>query len=430
MSKKTLALICAALFLLGCAGGLAYLRFSPTGALNPRSPDRAMEDMMSPAASSVWLDAVRSGWTPQVSQFEDAAAVRDAALDALSGGPLSFCRADGFSRDNLVYTVYSGDRVLCVCRRAGDGVEIVSGPELEVRRLTFAVPAGASLTINGVEADPAECVPGGAAYGSLTELESRYTQAPALDVYSAQLYGDAEVAASRGGRALEVEEAPDTADFCFTDDCSVTVLAPVGAKVTINGAEAAPTGKGSPAGSLTAPAGYEIPEFDEYAYTGLRDAPEAVSASLDGVALTSAESGGVTLFLPESDAALEEEHAVRVETLLKNALYYGAGLNTAAVVCQFILPDTELYSYYLLSPSAMFWVRNETISIDELETGGFVPLGDDCFLCRADVRCSTKTYYEDRTLDMTYSLLYVRDGDGSWLAADMDCTVTATEKLR
>ena len=442
MKKIWLWIVCVFLFLAAAAGGAAWLYFSPHGALNPGSPEKTMQAYMDASDGAVWKERFCALYVPAVTEFEDAAEVASRLYDAAAGdGPFTFRAEPGAStRDAPVYIVSAGETDLLTVSLAWTGGTWPGGAwsvaalglpagalTAETRTVTVTVPSDASVTLNGIAAAETYITDADVPYGDMTELEKRFDSVPHRVCYTIPgLYGSVTVAASRPDGVTLV--SADGTDWVYTvpdaGAYSFRVTAPSDAVVTVCGAaldaaEAVSTTQ--PELLVDIPSDYaaQLPSYTVYEASGLYSQPEITAAAADGTALEAAtgSDGAVSFALPGS-AALQEAHGALVEQFLTNMCEYGAGHTTRGYPLQYIVPDSALYGYFHTAAGSLVWTVGVTLTYSGITSSDYLALGDDCFFCRAEVQCTTKTSYQTRDLDLRYEMLWVRSGD-TWLLSDL-----------
>lgn len=182
-----------------------------------------------------------------------------------------------------------------------DGTVYFAPTDDMIRTVSATVPGGVTVRINGVRATEewAELTKAEGSSGPLDENGDGSLQV--LDVWTVHgLFFDPQVSAEYLGTSLEVLSS-DSGNYIFNtpDECrfTLTVLAPHGAAVTVNGKTLTPSATAATNddlnGGLTLPGLYGVgcfkllgvtPAFDKYTVSGFLVHP-IVSATLDGAEL-------------------------------------------------------------------------------------------------------------------------------------------------
>ena len=165
-----------------------------------------------------------------------------------------------------------------------------------------------------------------------------------------------------------------------------------------------------------------LPEYTLYEVAGLYTQPELTAADSHGNSvIASVGSDGISLFPVSGSSELQTAHNDRVVSFIENLAEYGAGHTNRSNPGAFTVPGSELAQYFLDARASLVWVVNVTVSYDELTTYDYQPLGDNAFLCKANLVCTTTTPYQKVALDLEYEMLWVNQ-NGSWLVADLAFT--------
>ena len=108
MKKKTL-ILSLAVFLLLTAIGIGWLALSPRGALRSQGPADAAQAFLDAHDRAFFREAYIRLEAPEVSEFEDAAAVAGGVFDAgVPEAPFTFRAASGSGKQQFRYRAYAG----------------------------------------------------------------------------------------------------------------------------------------------------------------------------------------------------------------------------------------------------------------------------------------------------------------------------------
>ncbi len=434
MKKGVLIALCVLLFLAAAAGGAAWLLLSPRGSLRADGPDAVMAQMLeSMDRSSLRAEYVRL-CPPEVSEFENAAEVAGHIFDAAaSHGSFAFRPVPGTeSSDSQDYIISCGDAdLLTAGLRYSDGswsgtLRGLDALSADARTLEILVPEDASLTLNGKAVGAEYIGQRDLVYPDMTELELRFDAPPHRVLYRIPgIYETAAVEAERpGGLTLLYADGirweyttPDAAGRAFC------VTVPGEASVTVSGALLTGTELADVrpyATRLEIPGELQglLPSFSVYAAGGLYTQPEISAVMPDGTILepTVGSDGSITFALPGSQALYDDCHS-RVEEFLRALCEYGAG-HTQYGPTAYAVPGSGISSYMQHAVASLYWTRGVTVRYQEISSGDYVALGDDAFICRGHVMCTTITAHETQELDMHYEMLWVRNGT-AWLIRDL-----------
>lgn len=435
MKKFVLILLCLSVFAMAVGGYGAYLYMTPRGVLRPDGPDQVMQSLLDERDRSAWRDEYVRLCPPAVTPFEDAAKVAADLFDAGAEGAFTFRPVPGTDTERQQdYIVSAGNTDLFLAHLTYDGqrwnadLQGMDALRGSVRTLTVTAPEGTRLTLNGRAVGPEYITDDDVLYPDMTALEMRFDSWPHLVRYTIEgIYEDAELTAQRDGGLVELYSdgsewrytVPDAGGYAFA------VTAPGEAVVTVNGAQLH-------AGDTSAVSSYVtklaipdelqgvLPSYSIYAAGGLYTPVREIRAVMpDGTELTGEEQpdGSVSFPLPGSQALYEACHG-RVEEFLKALCEYGAGHTARAYPGAYTVAGSELLKYLQNATASLYWTAGVTTSYQEISSSDYLPLGDEAFICRGHVLCTTKTKHQTVDLDMRYEMLWIRSGN-NWQVQDL-----------
>lgn len=436
MKKPLLFFLCLVLFIAVVGGAGAYLYLTPRGVLRPDGPDEVMQSVMDGMDPEKWRAEYVRLCPVRVSEFEDAEAVTGDVFDAAVGVKRFFFRPvpGSESEQTQDYLISAGDADLFLAKLTYDGrrwnaaLEGLGSLQAQTRTLTVTVPEGTSVTLNGRAVGPEYMIDDNVLYEDMSALEMRFSRWPHLVRYAVDgIYEDAELTAEReGGLILLYADGsvwrytvPDAAGYAFA------VTAPGEASVTVNGAELTTgevAGVASYVTKLDVPGelqGY-LPSYSIYAAGGLYTPVESIGAVMpDGTVLTgeTAQDGSVSFSLPGSQALYDAHHG-RTEEFLKALCEYGAGHTARYYPAGYTVGGSALQAYIQNAIASLHWTVGVTTSYREISSSDYIPLGENAFLCRGHVDCTTTTRHETVDLDLHFEMLWIRNGN-TWLIQDL-----------
>ncbi len=438
MKKGGLFLLCAAVFLLVCAAGAAWMLFWPTGVFNPAGPEETMQTLLDGTDYAQWKAELSGLWPQEVTEFENRDELFSETFDALAEGQtFTFRTYEGVSTASApAFLVSAGENDLCaVTLRYADGAWAVDGYSIpagllaaKTRTLRVTAPALSTVAVNGVTAAETYITDAAVPYADMTELERRFPDAPHAVLYEIPgICGRVTVSADRDGTAQTLLYAdgtewryapPDAASHSFR------ILAPADAAVSVCGAALTESDR---SGTEPLPLDVDVPEawaasvpaYAVYEASGLYSVPEVTVAAADGTALepVTEADGTLSCAIPGSET-LRAELGDQAAAFLQAYCRYGAHLTGSGAVTAYLAPDTDLWSFIVNSQASLVWILGESVEFHSVTVDDFIPLGDGCCVCAGHVSCTTKTAYETRDLELDYQLLYVRSETG-WLLQDM-----------
>ena len=430
MKKKTL-ILSLAVFLLLTAIGIGWLALSPRGALRSQGPADAAQAFLDAHDRAFFREAYIRLEAPEVSEFEDAAAVAGGVFDAgVPEAPFTFRAASGGGKQQDYILSAGGIDVLTLRASYADGRWSAEPMPLgalrgECRTLTVTVPRGTALTLNGKSVDEGYITESALPFPGLSELEKRFDDPPALVRYAVpDFYGTAELTASRDGGLLLLRSDGTDWEYTMPDALSHTfyAAAPREAEVAVCGAV---LGDGDITASMAYPTLLDIPaelqpylpDYAIYTAGGLCTPPRISAVLPDGTALDAAEAEG-RIFFPLPSAAAPEELTARADAFLRAFLNYGAGHVLGDSPYNYFSGETPLVRYIRNASGSLVWVFGIALTFEDVSLSGFVPLGDDAYLCRAHVDADTVTRYESQELSLDFEMLWVRQNN-VWYCQDL-----------
>lgn len=436
MKKLGLFFLCLLLFAAIVGGFGAYMYLTPRGILRSDGPDAVMQAALDSTDPGKWRSEYTRLCPAAVTEFEDAEKVAGDAFDAaVSGQRFTFRPVlEGGSDRTQDYIISAGGTDLFLAHLTYGGRQwsieyrALDALHAAARTLTVTVPEGTAVTINGKPVGAEYIADDNVLYEDMSALEMRFDSWPHLVRYKVDgIYEDVELTAQReGGLTLLYADGstwnytvPDAGGYAFA------VMAPGEAVVTVNGAELTAedvAGVSSYVTKLDIPGELQgaLPSFSIYAAGGLYTPVTDIRAVMpDGTALSgeTAHDGSVSFPLPGSQALYDANHK-RVEDFLKALCEYGAGHTAAYYPTNYTVAGSDLQRYMQNAVSSLHWTVGVTTKYREISSSDYIPLGDDAFLCRGRVDCSTTTRHETVDLDLHYEMLWVKVNN-NWLIRDL-----------
>lgn len=84
----------------------------------------------------------------------------------------------------------------------------------------------------------------------------------------------------------------------------------------------------------------------------------------------------------------------------------------------YVVPGSPLLLYFQYALDTLHWTRGFTVTFNEVKSWGYVPLGEDAFLCQGMANFTTATRNETRENLVEYEMLWIRRND-TWYIQDM-----------
>ena len=437
MKRSTLLLLCLLVFVLLVGGAAAWMYFSPAGALAPVSAEDAVQEVLDTTDTAEWRAKYVSLCAPETSAFESAETVAGDLFDAaVQGQRLSF-RPDSENTSRLapVYILSAGENDLLTLTASYDKAsrtwKVDEAPlkalQAEARTLAITVPEGSAVSVNGTALSEEYITDSRVPYTGISELETQFDTCPYRMTYTVPgIYEAVQVDVSREAGVLLLYSDGTRFDYTVPDagTHAFRVTAPQEAAVTAGGAlltdaqvvSFAPLSTHVDIPDELAGA---LPVYTVYAAGGLYSDPTFAAALPDGTALTptTGADGFPTFELPGNEVLWSECHK-RVENYMQEIAGYGSGNTASNYPTGYVAPGSSLMLYFQYALDTLHWTRGWTVTFNEVKSWGYVPLGEDAFLCQGEVNFTTATRHETRENIVDYEMLWVRQ-NGTWYIQDM-----------
>lgn len=437
MKRSTLLLLCLLVFVLLVGGAAAWMYFSPAGALAPVSAEDAVQEVLDTTDTAEWRAKYVSLCAPETSAFESAETVAGDLFDAaVQGQRLSF-RPDSEKTSRLapVYILSAGENDLLTLTASYDKAsrtwKVDEAPlkalQAEARTLAITVPEGSVVSVNGTALSEEYITDSHVPYTGISELETQFDTCPYRMTYTVPgIYEAVQVDVSREAGVLLLYSDGTRFDYTVPDagTHAFRVTAPQEAAVTAGGAlltdaqvvSFAPLSTHVDIPDELAGA---LPVYTVYAAGGLYSDPTFAAALPDGTALTptTGADGFPTFELPGNEVLWSECHE-RVENYMQEIAGYGSGNTASNYPAGYVAPGSSLTLYFQYALDTLHWTRGWTVTFNEVKSWGYVPLGEDAFLCQGEANFTTATRHETRENIVDYEMLWVRQ-NGTWYIQDM-----------
>ena len=448
-------------------------------------PEQAMQEFAQLADEEYWSSAVEGAFTVGETPFEDREELmEELCMSVIRENPLEWREDEGYSADNMVYMVSAGGKDICRVTLdemtengdAGFGftylqvtrVELLASfTAPEAHEITITVPAGATVSVNGValteeyvnteakvvastitnEADGVtvtspgdssiiingEVVYDGPAnaikVSGLSELEAGIA-AELYTVYTVGgLYAPVEVSAvDAEGESIAVEgEATDeSVTFALGEgQFDYRILVPEGSTISVNGVELDESYK---TGDTVVPAFLEgfsdygtLPELELWLVEGLHTQPEITATNAEGSSLDEPVINGTELaFMTGADQTLADSHSGEARDFMSAYAGYisgEAGSNEDYTALQALVLDGSALDTALAELNADYAGTGVSVERVYVRSDSFVSIGATCFICTVDVEYGPAEEGGENS-ETAYTVVFVMNG-GIWLAAEV-----------
>ena len=437
MKRSTLLLICLLVFVALVGGAAAWMYFSPGGALAPVTAEDAVQELLDTTDTAEWRAKYVSLCAPETGVFENAETVAGDLFDtAVQGRKFSFrLDSENASHSAPVYILSAGEndllKLTASYSKASRSWKVDEAPlkalQAEARTLTVTVPEGSAVSVNGIPLGEEYITDRRVPYAGISELESQFDTCPYRVTYTVPgLYEAVQVDVSREAGVLLLYSDGTRFDYTVPDagTHAFRVTAPQEAAVTAGGApltdaQAVSFAPLSTHVDIPDELAGALPVYTVYAAGGLYSDPTFAAALPDGTVLEpmTGADGFPTFELPGNEALWNECHE-RVENYMREIAGYGAGNTAVNYPAGYVVPGTPLLLYFQYALDTLHWTRGFTVTFNEVKTWGYVPLGEDAFLCQGVANFTTTTRNETRENIVEYEMLWVRR-NGTWYIQDM-----------
>lgn len=437
MKRSTLLLLCLLVFVALVGGAAAWMYFSPVGALAPVSVEDAVQELLDTTDTAEWRAKYVSLCAPETGVFENAETVAGDLFDAAVQGEQFSFRLDRESTSHNApgYILSAGEndllRLNASYNKAGRVWKISEAPldalHAEARTLTITVPEGSAVSVNGIALGEEYITGSRVPYTGISELESQFDTCPYRVTYTVPgLYEAVQVDVSRAAGVLLLYSDGTRFDYTVPDagTHAFRVTAPQEALVTAGGAplsdaQAVSFAPLSTHVDVPDELAGALPVYTVYAAGGLYSDPAFTATLPDGTPLEpmTGADGFPTFELPGNEALQNECHE-RVENYMREIAGYGAGNTAVNYPAGYVVPGSPLLLYFQYALDTLHWTRGFTVTFNEVKSWGYVPLGEDAFLCQGMANFTTATRSETRENLVEYEMLWIRR-NGTWYIQDM-----------
>ena len=448
-------------------------------------PEQAMQEFAQLADEEYWSSAVEGAFTVGETPFEDREELmEELCMSVIRENPLEWREDEGYSADNMVYMVSAGGKDICRVTLdemtengdAGFGftylqvtrVELLASfTAPEAHEITITIPAGATVSVNGValteeyvnteakvvastvtnEADGVtvtspgdssiiingEVVYDGPAnaikVSGLSELEAGIA-AELYNVYTVGgLYAPVEVSAvDADGESIAVEgEATDeSVTFALGEgQLDYRILVPEGSTISVNGVELDESYK---TGDTVVPAFLEgfsdygtLPELELWLVEGLHTQPEITVTNAEGSSLDEPVINGTELaFMTGADQTLADSHSGEARDFMSAYAGYisgEAGSDEDYTALQALVLDGSALDTALTELNADYAGTGVSVERVYVRSDSFVSIGATCFICTVDVEYGPAEEGGENS-ETAYTVVFVMNG-GIWLATEV-----------
>lgn len=378
-------------------------------------PERVMAQFEQMADEKYWQTAIDGAFAVTPTEFETKSALEnELCLDLIKNGDMSYEKDEAYTDEEPVYLVSVSGVELCrvylapqLGGGAGFGLEYMSIEKVELlsdfispepRTLSITAPADATVTVNGIAVSES--------YISTQAVDTQYL--PELEQNASELlrrydipgiYGTVEIGASSAdGAVLEAASSDENgAVFPLAEGTlSFRLCAPEGAVVSVNGVEldeSCKTGETVTPGYMSGLESYgAAPELVVWEVGGLHLEPEFTVTGADGGSLGAPYvQDGTALYLPESDAELEQAQKDYAEGFFKLYAAFESNLNDKIDTNYYNMINYLYGTLPLTSRLGSEYLDREPAGgvtdsgYDSYELGNFLKTGENSYSCHVSL---------------------------------------------
>lgn len=412
------------------------------GAYELSRPERAMDQFFATTDEEYWITQFTSHLNPNLSQFESKENYFSILYEKFFKDAIfSYTPSSQYTDDEPKYTVRSNGTTIATValkqnpnEKVGFGlkawyvdtiyaVDFMAGNEETV---VITVPATSKVTLNGIELDKSYITDSNVAYNNLSQFEmTDGYQAPHRVTYTIPgLYMQPEVVVED---AQLVISNGLVFDYCHEDmgsyDVSITI--PAGSTILIGGITI---------GTDLLEGGTIYPGFKELGNI-LSNLPVSQTLNMEGFVLPPVievkDFNGNTLTPDENGVyALTESKTLKdacediVKTFANDYISFTTNLTNEPYsaynkLAKNLYTGSNFQNRLKQSVADMEWVYNVKNTIHDISAFDFVEYADGVGSCSLHISVTSKTNYESREIDNTYTLALIKV-NGVWKIASME----------
>jgi len=387
----------------------------------------------------------------EVSEFEDETMVIEKLyLANLKNEEYRYRKMPGeYTDTSPVYIIYTDSKDLCKVIliskgnntakygfnlwQAGSFSVLDSVLMPEENTLNIIIPKYAEVYVNDIKVSDSYVTDNAVAYTGYEDVTQPFDERPTGKKYEIPgIYLEAEVLVKdHKGLALTLNKSGNeyTYPLVIEETLSYSITAPKEAKVYINGilltSEYIKSSEAYYAGyeSLT---GYtQMPSLNRYAVDNLFSEPNVECYGEDGVALekiVEADSTEISYRYGESSLlkATHEQYVLDFAKVYINFTTNATGdiWGYFPVLNAYLIQSSVLQTRLKSAIPSLYWVMGSTIEYNYLRITEFRPISETCFTCQMSFSATQRTYYETKTLEDSFELVFMLYNN-KWRVADM-----------
>lgn len=387
----------------------------------------------------------------EASEFEDINTIYDQLFFSnLKNEEYKYRKMPGqYTDTSPVYIIYTDSADLCkvVLTSKGDNtakfgfnlwqadtftvLDSVLNPEQKT--LSITVPKLADVYVNDIEVSDSYVTDSSVAYSGYEDVIQPFDERPTGKRYEIPgIYLEADILVKDyKGITLELNRAGNEYVYplVIKETLSYNITAPKEAKVYINGIllteEYIENSEEYYAGFDNLVTYTQIPPLNRYLVENLYSEPNIECYGEDGLTLEKIEASdkkNIIYHYSESEKlkADYEQYALGFAKVYINFTTNATGdiWGYFPTLNAYLIQDSVLQTRLKSAIPSLYWVMGSTLEYNYLSVTDFRPISETCFTCQMSFSATQKTYYETKTLEDSFELVFMLYNN-KWRVADM-----------
>lgn len=387
----------------------------------------------------------------EASEFEDINTIYDQLFFSnLKNEEYKYRKMPGqYTDTSPVYIIYTDSADLCkvVLTSKGDNtakfgfnlwqadtftvLDSVLNPEQKT--LSITVPKLADVYVNDIEVSDSYVTDSSVAYSGYDDVIQPFDERPTGKRYEIPgIYLEADILVKdHKGITLELNRAGNEYVYplVIEETLSYNITAPKEAKVYINGIllteEYIENSEEYYAGFDNLATYTQIPPLNRYLVENLYSEPNIECYGEDGLTLEKVEASdkkNIIYHYSESEKlkADYEQYALGFAKVYINFTTNATGdiWGYFPTLNAYLIQDSVLQTRLKSAIPSLYWVMGSTLEYNYLYVTDFRPISETCFTCQMSFSATQKTYYETKTLEDSFELVFMLYNN-KWRVADM-----------
>ena len=413
------------------------------------------ENFMNEFVKTVDDNTIRTKMTEnekiEASEFEDINTIYDQLFFSnLKNEEYKYRKMPGqYTDTSPVYIIYTDSADLCkvVLTSKGDNtakfgfnlwqadtftvLDSVLNPEQKT--LSITVPKLADVYVNDIEVSDSYVTDSSVAYSGYDDVIQPFDERPTGKRYEIPgIYLEADILVKdHKGITLELNRAGNEYVYplVIKETLSYNITAPKEAKVYINGIllteEYIENSEVYYTGFDNLVTYTQMPPLNRYLVENLYSEPNIECYGEDGLTLEKIEASdkkNIIYHYSESEKlkADYEQYALGFAKVYINFTTNATGdiWGYFPTLNAYLIQDSVLQTRLKSAIPSLYWVMGSTLEYNYLNVTDFRPISETCFTCQMSFSATQKTYYETKTLEDSFELVFMLYNN-KWRVADM-----------